>query len=161
MASRPTKLMTSLALAPPPSRYAGLDGLRAVIRRAHPLRPLVFQDCRPCRPGGQRFYESNGPFEPSVVFRRAAFREGLRSQCAFRPVRQGHRPTAARMVGDGQGSLPGDRLDRQPGGPESLGLSLLPLVPVLDMRLHAPSDTLFTNTFGRSMWKIDLPAEVE
>jgi photosystem II stability/assembly factor-like uncharacterized protein/transposase-like protein len=32
----------------------------------------------------------------------------------------------------------------------------LPLVPVLDIRLHSPSNTLYTSTFGRSMWKIDL-----
>lgn len=32
----------------------------------------------------------------------------------------------------------------------------LPLAPVLDLRLHAPSDTLYTNTFGRSMWKLSL-----
>jgi len=34
--------------------------------------------------------------------------------------------------------------------------SELPLAPVLDLRLHAPSDTLYTNTFGRSMWKLGL-----
>lgn len=32
----------------------------------------------------------------------------------------------------------------------------LPLVPVLDIRLHEPTDTLYTSTFGRSMFKIAL-----
>jgi len=32
----------------------------------------------------------------------------------------------------------------------------LPLVPVLDLRLHAPSATLFAGTFGRSVWRIGL-----
>jgi hypothetical protein len=32
----------------------------------------------------------------------------------------------------------------------------LPLAPVLDLRLHAPSDTLFAGTFGRSAWEIGL-----
>jgi len=36
-----------------------------------------------------------------------------------------------------------------------------PLAPVLDIRLHEPSDSLFSNTFGRSMWKVDLPEEIE
>ena len=30
----------------------------------------------------------------------------------------------------------------------------LPLVPVLDLRLHEPSDTLYAGTFGRSVWKV-------
>jgi hypothetical protein len=30
----------------------------------------------------------------------------------------------------------------------------LPLVPVLDLRLHEPSDTLFAGTFGRSVWEV-------
>jgi photosystem II stability/assembly factor-like uncharacterized protein len=32
----------------------------------------------------------------------------------------------------------------------------LPLVPVLDLRLHAPSGQLFAGTFGRSVWKVGL-----
>ena len=32
----------------------------------------------------------------------------------------------------------------------------LPLAPVLDLRLHAPSDTLYAGTFGRSAWSLDL-----
>jgi len=32
----------------------------------------------------------------------------------------------------------------------------LPLVPVLDLRLHAPSAILFAGTFGRSVWRIGL-----
>jgi hypothetical protein len=32
----------------------------------------------------------------------------------------------------------------------------LPLVPVLDLRLHGPSDTLFAGTFGRSVWAVGL-----
>jgi hypothetical protein len=32
----------------------------------------------------------------------------------------------------------------------------LPLAPVLDLRLHTPSDTRFAATFGRSVWKIDV-----
>jgi hypothetical protein len=32
----------------------------------------------------------------------------------------------------------------------------LPLAPVLDIRLHSPSDTLYVSTFGRSTWKISL-----
>ena len=32
----------------------------------------------------------------------------------------------------------------------------LPLVPVLDVRLHEPSDTLFAGTFGRSVWKVGI-----
>jgi photosystem II stability/assembly factor-like uncharacterized protein len=32
----------------------------------------------------------------------------------------------------------------------------MPLVPVLDIRLHSPTNTLYASTFGRSMWKIDL-----
>jgi hypothetical protein len=32
----------------------------------------------------------------------------------------------------------------------------LPLAPVLDLRLHAPSDTLFAGTFGRSAWSLRL-----
>ena len=30
----------------------------------------------------------------------------------------------------------------------------LPLASVLDLRLHAPSDTLFAGTFGRSVWTL-------
>jgi hypothetical protein len=37
----------------------------------------------------------------------------------------------------------------------AVGLGL-PLAPVLDLRLHAPSDTLFAGTFGRSAWEIGL-----
>jgi hypothetical protein len=36
----------------------------------------------------------------------------------------------------------------------------LPLAPVLEIRLHQPSSTLVTSTFGRSMWELDL-AETE
>lgn len=32
----------------------------------------------------------------------------------------------------------------------------LPLAPVLDLRLHSPSDTLFAGTFGRSAWSVSL-----
>lgn len=32
----------------------------------------------------------------------------------------------------------------------------LPLVPVLDIRLHSPTNTLYASTFGRSMWSISL-----
>jgi photosystem II stability/assembly factor-like uncharacterized protein len=32
----------------------------------------------------------------------------------------------------------------------------LPLVPVLDLRLHEPSDTLYAGTFGRSVWAVGL-----
>ena len=32
----------------------------------------------------------------------------------------------------------------------------LPLVPVLDLRLHEPSAQLFAGTFGRSVWKVGL-----
>ena len=32
----------------------------------------------------------------------------------------------------------------------------LPLAPVLDLRLHEPSDTLYAGTFGRSVWKVGL-----
>jgi len=32
----------------------------------------------------------------------------------------------------------------------------LPLVPVLDLRLHAPTDTLYAGTFGRSAWKVGI-----
>jgi photosystem II stability/assembly factor-like uncharacterized protein len=31
-----------------------------------------------------------------------------------------------------------------------------PLAPVLDLRLHAPTDTLFAGTFGRSVWTVGL-----
>jgi hypothetical protein len=31
-----------------------------------------------------------------------------------------------------------------------------PLAPVLDLRLHAPSDTLYAGTFGRSVCKVGL-----
>jgi photosystem II stability/assembly factor-like uncharacterized protein len=34
----------------------------------------------------------------------------------------------------------------------------LPLVPVLDIRLHAPSDALFAGTFGRSIYRAPLDA---
>jgi hypothetical protein len=37
----------------------------------------------------------------------------------------------------------------------------VPLAPVLDIRLHEPSSALYASTFGRGMWKIDLPATVE
>jgi photosystem II stability/assembly factor-like uncharacterized protein len=39
------------------------------------------------------------------------------------------------------------------GGWRPVG-SGLPLVPVLDLRLHEPSDTLYAGTFGRSVWKV-------
>jgi photosystem II stability/assembly factor-like uncharacterized protein/transposase-like protein len=32
----------------------------------------------------------------------------------------------------------------------------LPLAPVLDIRLHSPTNTLYASTFGRSIWKISL-----
>jgi photosystem II stability/assembly factor-like uncharacterized protein len=32
----------------------------------------------------------------------------------------------------------------------------LPLVPVLDIRLHGPTSTLYASTFGRSVWRIAL-----
>jgi hypothetical protein len=32
----------------------------------------------------------------------------------------------------------------------------LPLSPVMDLRLHSPSNTLYAATFGRSMWSINL-----
>jgi photosystem II stability/assembly factor-like uncharacterized protein len=35
----------------------------------------------------------------------------------------------------------------------------LPLVPVLDIRLHDPSGTLYASTFGRSMWKVALGSD--
>jgi photosystem II stability/assembly factor-like uncharacterized protein len=34
--------------------------------------------------------------------------------------------------------------------------SALPLAPVLDLRLHGPSDTLFAGTFGRSVWAVGI-----
>jgi photosystem II stability/assembly factor-like uncharacterized protein len=43
--------------------------------------------------------------------------------------------------------------DRRRGKWRSVGRGL-PLVPVLDIRLHEPSDTLFAGTFGRSVWKV-------
>ena len=46
--------------------------------------------------------------------------------------------------------LPDGRL----GGWRPVGRGL-PLVPVLDLRLHAPSHTLFAGTFGRSVWATD------
>ena len=32
----------------------------------------------------------------------------------------------------------------------------LPLAPVLDLRLHGPTDALYAGTFGRSVWKVGL-----
>jgi hypothetical protein len=32
----------------------------------------------------------------------------------------------------------------------------LPLAPVLDLRLHEPTQTLYAGTFGRSAWKVGL-----
>jgi hypothetical protein len=37
----------------------------------------------------------------------------------------------------------------------------VPLAPVLDIRLHEPSSALYASTYGRGMWKLDLPATVE
>jgi hypothetical protein len=34
----------------------------------------------------------------------------------------------------------------------------LPLVPVTDLRLHEPSNTMFSSTFGRGIFSIELPA---
>ena len=42
-----------------------------------------------------------------------------------------------------------------------VGASGLPLAPVLDIRLHQPSSSLFASTFGRSMFRIDLPPVVD
>jgi DNA-binding transcriptional ArsR family regulator len=39
-----------------------------------------------------------------------------------------------------------------------VGGQALPLVPVLDIRLHSPSNTLYASTFGRGVFKIDLSA---
>jgi hypothetical protein len=33
----------------------------------------------------------------------------------------------------------------------------LPVVPVMDLRVHEPTSTLFAATFGRGMWKTALP----
>ena len=33
----------------------------------------------------------------------------------------------------------------------------LPMVPVMDLRVHEPTRTLYAATFGRGMWKTDLP----
>ena len=41
----------------------------------------------------------------------------------------------------------------QKGGWRPVGAGL-PLAPVLDLRLHEPSGTLFAGTFGRSVWKV-------
>ena len=41
----------------------------------------------------------------------------------------------------------------QQGGWRPVGAGL-PLVPVLDLRLHEPSGALFAGTFGRSVWKV-------
>jgi photosystem II stability/assembly factor-like uncharacterized protein/transposase-like protein len=38
----------------------------------------------------------------------------------------------------------------------AVGKGGLPLAPVLDIRLHSPTNTLYTSTFGRSLWKYDL-----
>jgi photosystem II stability/assembly factor-like uncharacterized protein len=35
----------------------------------------------------------------------------------------------------------------------------LPMVPVLDLRVHEPTGTLYAATFGRGMWKTDLPID--
>jgi photosystem II stability/assembly factor-like uncharacterized protein len=43
--------------------------------------------------------------------------------------------------------------DEQPVRWRPVGAGL-PLVPVLDLRLHEPSGTLFAGTFGRSVWKV-------
>ena len=42
-----------------------------------------------------------------------------------------------------------------------LGANLLPLVPVLDIRLHKPTDTLYASTFGRGVFKIALTPQVD
>jgi photosystem II stability/assembly factor-like uncharacterized protein len=35
----------------------------------------------------------------------------------------------------------------------------LPMVPVMDLRVHEPTGTVFAATFGRGMWKTDLPVD--
>jgi hypothetical protein len=47
------------------------------------------------------------------------------------------------------------QLDTGRGEWEAVGRGL-PLAPVLDLRLHEPSNTLYAGTFGRSAWKIGL-----
>jgi ligand-binding sensor domain-containing protein len=36
----------------------------------------------------------------------------------------------------------------------------LPKAPIMDIRYHQPTNQLFAATFGRGMWRVQLPASI-